>query len=62
MLAATVLARLAPDRAAAICARGYINIEPHCGVVVPVTLTPEILAEAERLGSRKDAKAQRTES
>jgi hypothetical protein len=58
-LAAGVLARMKPDRAAAIRSRGYINIEPQCGIVVPVSLTSEILEEVERIVSRKDAEAQR---
>lgn len=48
-LAAEVLANMKPDRAAKIIERGYITIEPACGQVVPVGLSPEVLAAAEQI-------------
>ena len=56
-LAVDVLSRMTPARLASVRARGYVNIEPYCGQVVPVSITPEMV---EVLASRKDAKAQRT--
>ena len=58
LLAVDVLARMPPARLASVRARGYVNIEPYCGQVVPVSISPEMLA---LLASRQDAKAQRTD-
>ena len=57
-LAVDVLARMTPARLASVRARGYVNIEPYCGQVVPVSITQGML---ELVVSRKDATTQRTD-
>ena len=58
LIAVDVLARMSTARLAGVRAQGYVNIEPYCGQVVPVSITAEML---EFLASRNDAKVRRTD-